>query len=285
MDALSGWNYSMRILKQIVCGDCKGTRSAPDSSPSLWAEWGGRGFSISHFGLKKVCTKWEGAGHFTRDPCVKWNGAGVIADEYVDDEIKIPKGVKEGQKLRFTNKGHASEVYNAKPGDLIAKIMIKEHETFKRDGYNIISEVPITVTQAILGSKVTLETVHGEKEVEISGGVHNNLRYVLKNYGAPSIDPLDEKFGDHIIKFKIIIPTDLSERQLELIKKLKIIEESQGIKSGDMERWAKINKELDYQVVGGTQSGFWDNSKYKSGDGMDNQQQSIFSRMKKMIFG
>jgi molecular chaperone DnaJ len=139
--------------------------------------------------------------------------------------VQIPKGIKENQKLRFVKRGHASDVYNSPPGDIIVTVKIKDHENFRRSGNDIISEVPITITQAILGGKVQIETVHGEREIELEKGITHNTRYVLKGRGASHITPTSEKFGDHIIKFRVIIPTDLSEKQVELIKNLKTIEE------------------------------------------------------------
>ena len=202
------------------------------------------------------------------------------------EEVKIPKGVREGQKLRFTNKGHASEVYNAQPGDLVGTITIKEHEVFKRKGYDIITEVPVTISQAILGSKIKVETIHGEQEIVIEKGVTNNVRYVIKNQGAPHLYPDDDKFGDHIVKFKIVIPTDLSEKQVELVQSLKEIEEALGIRSGDMDKVPELNsKELEYKIIGDKGKRFWQRKEeYKPGEMPESKQSRFFKMFKGMIF-
>lgn len=179
---------------------------------------------MTNFGIKKVCSRCEGAGHFVREPCTGCSGKGVIENSTVKEEFKIPKGVRDGQKLRFTHRGHGSKVFNAKPGDLVGVVKIKEHETYKRDGYDIISEVPITISQAILGGSLIVETVHGEKEITLDKGTGSDSTHIIKDHGAPHLPPEDHKNGDHIIKFKIIIPSDLSPRQIELIKQLKELE-------------------------------------------------------------
>jgi molecular chaperone DnaJ len=209
-----------------------------------------------------------------------------MTDVTVDEEVKIPKGVREGQRLRFTNKGHASEVYNASPGDLIGTIKIKKHDTFTRNGYDIVSDIPVTVAQAILGCKIKIDTIHGEKEITVESGLTNDIRYVIKHQGAPHIFPEEDKFGDHIIKFKIIIPSDLSDKHYELIQKLKQLEEQLGYKSGDMDSLGDLSKrKLDYKLIGDTSKRFWKSKKeYKPGNVDNNKDSSFFGRVKSMLF-
>ena len=174
----------------------------------------------------------------------------------VEEELQIPKGIPENQKLRFTNKGHASDVFNAPPGDLLGIIKIKLHEKFRRKGFDIVSEVPITVSKAILGCKIKIETIHGEREIEIDGGININSRYVIRECGAPHLYPDEGQLGDHIVKFKIIVPSGLSEQQLDLIKKLKSIQEV----SGDLSKMisqADSTPNKQYKVYGENNNGFW----------------------------
>ncbi|CAI2370091.1 unnamed protein product [Moneuplotes crassus] len=285
MDAVNGCNHTFKIVKDVVCEVCKGTRADPDSSPSICAECGGRGYSLTNFGLKKACLKCEGAGHFIRQPCQTCDGKGTIANVEVEEEVKIPQGIREGQKLRFTNKGHASQVYNGNPGDIIASIIIKDHESFQRNGYDIVSEVPITIAQAILGSKIKIETLHGEQEISLEPGYTITIRYVLKNYGAPYMYPDEDKRGDHIIKFKVIVPEDLTETQRSVIEKLKDIEKSQGLFSGNMDSLGDFNeRKLDYKIIGDRKAGFWGKKPdYKPGD-INTESKSIFERVKSFIF-
>lgn len=132
---------------------------------------------------------------------------------------------------------------------------------------------------------MTVETIHGEKEIELEKGINNNVRYILKNYGAPHLNPTEDKYGDHIIKFKIVIPTDLSEKQKELIYTLKNLEEAQGIKSGDMDRAAEVSRqEREYKVVG-EKNTFWNRRKSQKPSNMqDNGTESIFKKFKSMLF-
>lgn len=136
----------------------------------------------------------------------------------MEEELQIPKGIVAEQKLRFTNKGHASDVYNAPPGDILGTVIIKDHEVFRRKEHDIISEVPISIGQALLGGKLEVETIHGKETIEINSSVTNKTRYILREKGAPHLAPEDHIIGDHIVKFRIVIPNELSEEQITLIK-------------------------------------------------------------------
>lgn len=109
--------------------------------------------------------------------------------------------------------GHASDVWTSGAGDLLVEATVKEHEIFKQDGLSISSTVPITLSQAILGDKVTIETVDGPVNIAIPAGTQHGDQMKLKHFGANEWDP-PESFqydprvlrGDHIIKFKIVMP-------------------------------------------------------------------------------
>ena len=78
--------------------------------------------------------------------------------------------MKDAQKIRIHNLGHASDCFSSAPGDLLLNIKVEEHETFKRDGENILAELPITISQAILGAKITVDTVDGKLNIEVPAG-------------------------------------------------------------------------------------------------------------------
>ena len=81
--------------------------------------------------------------------------------------INLPAGLTNGKKIRINHMGHASDVYGSRAGDLLLEIKVKDHEEFKLDDLNVYSDQPITLTQAILGHKVTLNTVDGPRNIEI----------------------------------------------------------------------------------------------------------------------
>jgi len=109
--------------------------------------------------------------------------------------------------------GHASDVWTSAAGDLLVKTTVKEHKLFKQEGLNISSTVPITLSQAILGAQVTIETVDGPVNIAIPAGTQHSDQMKLKHFGANEWNPpesyqYDPRLlrGDHIIRFKIVLP-------------------------------------------------------------------------------
>ena len=96
-------------------------------------------------------------------------------------------------------------------GDLLLKVNIKRHDFYEREGKNIRTTVELTLSEAILGAKITIATVHGPINIEVEPGRCTGDEMVLKNFGAPEFDPgeeYDEESlrGDHIVTFKVLIP-------------------------------------------------------------------------------
>lgn len=88
----------------------------------------------------------------------------------ITENIYLPKGVKDGQKIRLHSLGHASDCYTSAPGDLLLTLKVNEHPFFRRKEQTIIADLPITISQAILGADVTIETVDGPINIKVPPG-------------------------------------------------------------------------------------------------------------------
>lgn len=149
-------------------------------------------------------------------------------------------GVLDGKKIRIHYLGHASDVYSSEAGDLLLEVKVKEHSVFKIEVRDIISEVSITLTQAILGDKLTIETVTGKLNINIAPGTQNGDRMVLRHNGAHEFNPpalYDKRAlrGHHIITFKLVIPADMEEEELSLLRKFSDLEQK------DVKKFYNIN--------------------------------------------
>ena len=159
------------------------------------------------------------------------------------ETIELPGGIKDGQKIRATGMGHASDILTSLPGDLLLTIRVKEHDFFKREGMDVRSEVELNLSEALLGCQITISTVHGPLSINVDPGTSSGDKMVLKNWGCPEIDPPDNYDpillrGDHIVSFKVKVPgkdfsnTNCSEkddRSAEMQRLLdKIIENDQS---------------------------------------------------------
>lgn len=132
--------------------------------------------------------------------------------------VKVPKGIEAGKKLRLKGKGGQAPPGGI-PGDLFLKVDIEHHNQYERDGDNLILEQKIPFSQACLGAKVDVETLDGKKfKVKVPPGIQGDAKLRLKGHGLPS-GPFNGR-GDLLVKVGIDIPKNLNEDQQEMISKL-----------------------------------------------------------------
>ncbi len=144
--------------------------------------------------------------------CPSCGGTGIISETRTV-KVSIPKGVGQDKKIRL--KGEGKSDGRGQKGDLYFKINIKDSE-YEVDGYNLTKEIEVTPSQAVLGCKKDIQTLHGKIGIKIpKGTASGTLR--LKELGLPK---KDGGYGDLNAKIKIIIPNKLTDKQIELYKKL-----------------------------------------------------------------
>jgi len=171
MTAIKGGKVAVEMNKRVLCGECKGTKAVRGSKPRKCFECGGRGSVIGNYGIRKRCMKCNGAGCIVREPCHTCEGLGVQR-QTVTEEIELPPGAVDGQKLRVRGFGHSSDVFMGAPGDLLLTLKILLHDTFERVGESDVgSTIELSIGQAIFGGKVTIETLEGHKSIVVPAGV------------------------------------------------------------------------------------------------------------------
>lgn len=143
--------------------------------------------------------------------CAHCGSTGIISEQK-NVSVKLPSEVSPGQKIRLKGEGKTDARGNK--GDLYLIINFKDSE-YQIDGVNLIKEVEVTPSQAVLGCKKDIETLHGNIGIKIPAGTTGTLR--LKGLGLPK---KDGHYGDLNVKIRVIIPKKLSDKQIELYKKL-----------------------------------------------------------------
>ncbi len=132
--------------------------------------------------------------------------------------VKVPKGIEAGKKLRLKGKGGQAPPGGV-PGDLFLKIDISPHELYQREGNNLIFEKKIPFSQACLGAKIDVETLEGKKfKVNIPAGIQGDSKLRLKGYGLP-VGSHNGR-GDLFVRVGVDIPQELDDSQQESIAKL-----------------------------------------------------------------
>ena len=87
--------------------------------------------------------------------------------------------------------GHAADVFTSVAGDLLINLKVKPHDFYEREDKNIKSDIDLTLSEAILGAKMTISTVHGPLNIQVEPGVSTGDQMVLKHYGVPEFEPPD----------------------------------------------------------------------------------------------
>ncbi|MGH7175189.1 MAG: DnaJ C-terminal domain-containing protein, partial [Minisyncoccia bacterium] len=163
-----------------------------------------------------TCPECEGAGKIPKEKCPECRGRGVLRKE---EEIKIviPAGIDSGEMIRMPQKGEA--VKNGTAGDLYIKVHVKPHKTFRKEGHNLVMQLPIKLTDALLGTSVSLETLEG-KILEVSVPKMQKPEEVLRVRGRGV--PLSHgSRGDLLIHIEVALPHKLSGKAKEAVEELK----------------------------------------------------------------
>lgn len=128
-------------------------------------------------------------------------------------EVKIPAGVKDGSRVRIKGKG---EQAGGEPGDIYIVTQVTPHAYFRRDGLDILLDVPLSMYEALLGTKVTVPTLDGQVTVTVPPGASSGAKLRLKGHG---IERAAEK-GDQFVVVKVIVPKHLDDEDKAVIEKL-----------------------------------------------------------------
>lgn len=175
----------------------------------------------------RECPVCNGKGKIVKEPCTKCNGKGRVRKTKTIT-VDVPKGINQGQSLRKSALGNAGERGGAS-GDLLVTILVKPHKIFVREGNDIYVDVPINITQATLGDEIKIPTIDGDELYTLKAGTQPETTIRLKNKGVFNVRN-NKLRGDQIVKFKVVIPTKLSERQREILKEF--ANEESGKKKG-----------------------------------------------------
>jgi molecular chaperone DnaJ len=218
MDALRGLSTELRITRNIACTTCNGTGVSSTSSATECPECKGTGQVNRTRGYMKfasLCNVCGGSG-VLHAPCPTCSGRGLVPQEETI-RVSIPAGVDSGSKVRVAAKGHGG-IAGGPPGDLYLMINVAPHPIFKREGDNIKLVVPITITEAALGTKIEVPTVDGSSNMKIPPGTQSGQLFRLREKGAPSLRGGSR--GDQLVEVKVLVPPVRDEKTKEILREL-----------------------------------------------------------------
>lgn len=131
-------------------------------------------------------------------------------------KLKIPAGIFDGQSIRLAGKGGEAPAADGQRGDLYVEVRVRAHKHLTREGDLILSEVTISMVDAVLGTEIDVETVDGEITMKIPAGTQPGTNFKLSGHGAPHLG--SDQRGPHIVTVNVEIPKNLNKKQKELIE-------------------------------------------------------------------
>jgi molecular chaperone DnaJ len=218
-EAALGLDTKIKIPRRDTCPACSGRGAKKGSEPVTCSACGGRGqirTQQGFFTLTRTCPHCLGMGQVVRDPCPTCDGDGRVRQEKILG-IKIPAGVEDGMRLRVSGEGEAG-IHGGPPGDLYVVLKVREHAIFERRGNDLYCTIPISVSQAALGTEIKAPTLHGPERLRIPEGTQSGSVFRIRGQGLPNLEGRGK--GDLYVSVHVVIPTHLSREQRRLLEML-----------------------------------------------------------------
>jgi molecular chaperone DnaJ len=221
-ESVFGVERRVLLAKVGTCSICSGTGAEPGSELKTCPTCSGNGkihesrsSILGSFSTTRICETCHGTGKVPEKKCRICAGAGVVRREE-EIVIAVPAGISDGEMIRLTGAGEATA--GGAPGDLYVKLHVKPDPVFRKEGSNLIMDLNIKLTDALLGATYTVHTFDGDIEVKIPQGVAFGERLRVKSKGVPASGG---RRGDLLITAKIVLPQKISKKAKEAITQLK----------------------------------------------------------------
>jgi len=223
-EAVFGTTKEVTLTKNVTCTRCSGQRMEPGSQLSKCPRCEGSGeirrMQQSIFGQfvnVTLCDRCQGEGQIIAEPCTECQGRGVTRAKQ-SIAIEVPPGSDEGLQLRMNGAGEPAP-RGGVAGHLYVVLHVQPHRFFKRQGHDLLLEVPINVAQAALGDEFNVPTLDGKDvPVKVPPGTQSGRILRLRGEGVPFLR--EHGRGDLQVHLKVRTPTDLSDEQKKLFRQL-----------------------------------------------------------------
>lgn len=233
-DAVFGTEKQIRIENLVACEECGGSGAEPGTKEMACLMCQGTGQVVQSQGFFRIsttCTRCQGTGKILVSPCKACKGSGRVRQSR-QVHVRVPAGVDTGTRLRLRGEGESGYRGGA-PGDLYVRLQVEPHEFFERDGDNLYCKVAISFTQAILGDKIDIPTLDGEKSLKIEPGTQPGAVVRFAGEGVPKLKGYGR--GDLFVEIEVRIPSRLTPRQEEIVAEFKEIEKEKN--NGKTKKW------------------------------------------------
>jgi molecular chaperone DnaJ len=216
-EAVAGIERQITITKPGACVTCGGTGAEKGSKRIKCIQCAGRGrviVSRGIFSMQQECPRCDGAGEIVEKPCKTCEGDGRT-NQPSTISLRIPPGVDNGTRLRSSGNGEAGQ-RGGPAGDLYIVLHVAEHDVFKRDGDNLLCEIPLAFTQAALGAEVEVPTLGGKANIRVPAGTQHGTMFRIKGRGVKNVQ--GQGTGDLLVRVLVEVPARLNAAQREKLE-------------------------------------------------------------------
>ena len=221
-EAVFGAKKTVTYARLRKCPDCNGNGSEGGQAPETCPVCRGSGqvrtvhnMGGMQFQSTGTCEKCRGTGKIVKNPCSRCRGAGMER-ENKNLTVEIPAGIDHGERIAL--RGQGCDGKNGGPaGDLIIQIGVQNHKMFKREGANIYCDIPVTISEAVLGAQIEVPTLEGQHKFDLPEGTQSGTSFTLRGKGVPNLNNGSRR-GDLIFTVNVEIPTGLSSKQKEAMR-------------------------------------------------------------------
>ena len=211
-EAVDGVTVPLRMSSEQPCPSCHGTGGRDGALPHTCPSCHGTGQTSRNaggFAFAEPCRECRGRGMVVDDPCPDCGGSGRAMGTRTLT-VRIPAGVKDGQRIRLKGKGAPGE-RGGPPGDLYVTVAVSPHRLFGRTGDNLTLAVPVTFAEAALGAEVRVPTLGGPPvTLRIPAGTANGRTFRVRGKGVPRKGGDGTPRGDLLVTVEVTVPTALS---------------------------------------------------------------------------
>jgi molecular chaperone DnaJ len=243
MQAAKGGAKDIEVEKEEGCEECSGRGYPEDSPPVTCTDCGGAGQvrrTQGFFSIATTCGRCRGRGVVYSEVCKGCRGNGRILKKKPLN-LKIPAGVDHGSQLRLVGEGGPG-LNGGPPGDLYVVLHVEPHDFFERDGDRLICQIPISFPQAALGGEIDIPTLDGNEKLKIPKGTQTGDVLRLRGHGITNVRT--QRKGELQAHIFVRTPTNLSERQEELLRELASLQGEEPV--GDDKEPTPFDKVKDY---------------------------------------
>ncbi len=219
-EAFNGVQKEITIPRTETCTECTGSGARKGTSPETCEACQGAGqqqyvrnTAFGRFVNVQPCVACSGRGQTIKEHCPDCGGSGNVTRER-RIEVKIPAGVDNDNRLRVPSAGEAGSK-GGEPGDLYVFIKVRPHRLFRREGNDLILDLPVTIAQATLGTELEVSTIEGKTNLTIPEGTQPGKVFRLKGKGMPALRGYGR--GDQRVRVDVAIPKRLNREQKEAL--------------------------------------------------------------------